>query len=522
MKSDVTDKSQLIADARTAVLEQTKKAVFDAVPYERATELLESLPPAQFVDDRVQLALDITVATRADHRPDLSGRALYAAFPAGSELKDTHLKRKWFTFAGVIEIASGNVDRAIKYKLIALELCEELKDWLGFYTEWVNFSTIAAGAGLYHDAAQYAMVALEAKGDGDLNWLSLRSIALVNRAHVLARLGRFADAEADVLSSLMCLTYPVSPAVRNQIVLAQSLFAEIRLERGDRFAAQTAVQALSTWVDACGVPVYKLQIDRVKARLLAFESGVEEAVSRLKSLLEQAHDLETKLGQTASEDLVLDILHSLERVHREHGDVKDANLWLEAIGKELRNNAAKMLDALANKPILTGHESIDAKLTEIDRYLRSRATLQASASGTANPTWTYVIGLSASASGAEDPSKEHGVRVARLAGLVAREIGLPDGMQRGLEAGCLVHDVGKASVPTSTLLKQVPLNSVEQQIYDAHPAVGAELLERVQLPEPNVVRNVIRFHHQPYEGVTGPCGEGDSLGSSHSLGLLCI
>jgi hypothetical protein len=88
------DESRLISEARVAVLAQTKKNEFDPVPYEHATLLLESLPPAKFVDDRVQLALDITVATRNDYRPDLSRRALYAAFAPGSELKDKYVERK--------------------------------------------------------------------------------------------------------------------------------------------------------------------------------------------------------------------------------------------------------------------------------------------------------------------------------------------------------------------------------------------------------------------------------------------
>jgi HD-GYP domain-containing protein (c-di-GMP phosphodiesterase class II) len=509
LKSGVTDKSRLIADARAAVLEQTKNAVFNVGPYERATELLESVPFAAFVDDRVQLALDIAVATRTDHRPDLSRRALYAAFPAGSELKDAHLKRKWFTFAGAIEIGFGNVHRALEYKLVALELCEELKDWLGFCAEWCNFSTIAAGAGLYHDAVQYSTIAIEGKGDGNPNWLGLRSLALVNRAHVLARLGRFADAEADVLSSLICLTYPVSPAVLNQIVTAQGLFAEIRLERGDRFAAQNAVQALSTWVDASGIPLYRLQIDRIRARLLAFEDGIEKAVSRLKTLLEEAHQLEAKLGQSASEDYVLDILHSLERVHREHSDVEGANNWLKAIGERLRKNAARMLDALADNPLFAD-ASVAGKVLEIDKYLQTKAAARPGGFGSTESSWNYLVALAASASGVEDPTKEHGVRVAKLAGLLTHELGLPQALQHGIQLGCLVHDVGKVSVPASVLMKRTPLNTSEQHLYDAHANVGAELLERLKHPEQSVLRNVVRFHHQPYAGSTPqhlPMGE---------------
>ena len=86
------------------------------------------------------MALDITVATRFDYRPDLSRRALYAAFPSGGEIKDKGLKRKWFTFAGIIEGASGNIARSIKYKLVALELSEQLKDSNGLVIEWLGFA----------------------------------------------------------------------------------------------------------------------------------------------------------------------------------------------------------------------------------------------------------------------------------------------------------------------------------------------------------------------------------------------
>ena len=81
------DESRLIAEAQAAVLEQTEKNEFDAAPYERATELLESLPPAKYVDERVRLALDITAATRSDYRLDLSRRALYAAFSLIANLR---------------------------------------------------------------------------------------------------------------------------------------------------------------------------------------------------------------------------------------------------------------------------------------------------------------------------------------------------------------------------------------------------------------------------------------------------
>jgi len=133
----------------------------------------------------------------------------------------------------------------------------------------------------------------------------------------------------------------------------------------------------------------------------------------------------------------------------------------------------------------------------------------------------HLIGLAAGASAVEDPSKEHGVRVARLAGLVARELGLSDTLQRGVEAGCLVHDLGKVSVPSPILVKRTSLSKAEQRLYDNHPAIGAELLESVKLPAQGVVRNVIRFHHHAYNGGTHSQVRGEAIPLESRIAAAC-
>ena len=206
---------------------------------------------------------------------------------------------------------------------------------------------------------------------------------------------------------------------------------------------------------------------------------------------------------------MLDILHSLECVHREHSDVEGANNWLKAIGERLRKNAARMLDALADNPFFADG-SVAGKVLEIDKYLQTRAAARPGRFGSTESSWNYLVALAASASGVEDPTKEHGVRVAKLAGLLTHELGLPQALQHGIQLGCLVHDVGKVSVPASVLMKRTPLDTSELLLYDAHANVGAELLERLKHPEQSVLRNVVRFHHQPYGGSTPqhlPMGE---------------
>ena len=220
------------------------------------------------------------------------------------------------------------------------------------------------------------------------------------------------------------------------------------------------------------------------------------------------------MGESPFEDIVLEVLHTLERVHRVHGTREGADKWLMAISSKLRSNAIRLLDAIGDKTLLADGTNITAKMAEIDKYLRSRSTARGGTFGTASSPWTHIVGLAASATGTEDPTKEHGVRVARLASLVAHELGLSDAVREGIAAGCVIHDVGKVSVPTSILLKTTPLDVNELYLYDAHPDVGAELVERLKHPEQSIVRNIVRFHHHPYIGDTSqsmPVGEGIPL-----------
>jgi hypothetical protein len=63
------EEAQRIAELRETLLEQSKRIGFDPAPFERAAELLESLPPTEFIDKRVQFALDLQtyLSEEAEH-----------------------------------------------------------------------------------------------------------------------------------------------------------------------------------------------------------------------------------------------------------------------------------------------------------------------------------------------------------------------------------------------------------------------------------------------------------------------
>ncbi len=101
---------------------------------------------------------------------------------------------------------------------------------------------------------------------------------------------------------------------------------------------------------------------------------------------------------------------------------------------------------------------------------------------------------------------EHARAVARLSGLVGREMSLPAHEMRTLLFGALLHDVGKIFVPDAILRKPGPLTPEERRIMQMHPIAGSRILERSEIPTGAVP--AVRHHHERYDGNGYPYGLG--------------
>jgi HD-GYP domain-containing protein (c-di-GMP phosphodiesterase class II) len=101
-------------------------------------------------------------------------------------------------------------------------------------------------------------------------------------------------------------------------------------------------------------------------------------------------------------------------------------------------------------------------------------------------------------------SKGHCERVARLAGALARQAGLPRARIELLEDIATVHDVGKIGIRESILNKQGPLTEEEWQSIQKHPEYTAEILE----PLGGFAGGIpfARHHHERYDGTGYPDG----------------
>src|SRR5215204_2720898 len=113
--------------------------------------------------------------------------------------------------------------------------------------------------------------------------------------------------------------------------------------------------------------------------------------------------------------------------------------------------------------------------------------------------FTQTITALAGAVDKRDPyTSKHSWRVKEIAGDIGRAMRLGEADLEALEWGGLLHDVGKIGVPDNVLLKQERLNREERMIMNAHPVLGAQIIQPVTRLSREM--RIIRHHHEWYNG----------------------
>jgi diguanylate cyclase (GGDEF)-like protein/putative nucleotidyltransferase with HDIG domain len=87
---------------------------------------------------------------------------------------------------------------------------------------------------------------------------------------------------------------------------------------------------------------------------------------------------------------------------------------------------------------------------------------------------------------------------------IGQDLGLTGDDLEALQAGALLHDIGKLAVPEHILTKPGKLTPQEFAKMKVHPIVGAEIVEQVQFPYP--VAPIVRAHHEKWDGSGYPFG----------------
>ena len=111
-------------------------------------------------------------------------------------------------------------------------------------------------------------------------------------------------------------------------------------------------------------------------------------------------------------------------------------------------------------------------------------------------------------------TRGHADRVSRIAGAIAREMGLSEKQIEQIELAGMLHDIGKIGVEDQILMKPARLDPHEQELMRRHPIYGASILEPSESLRP--LAPLVLHHHENYDGSgypEGRKGEDIPLGS---------
>lgn len=107
-------------------------------------------------------------------------------------------------------------------------------------------------------------------------------------------------------------------------------------------------------------------------------------------------------------------------------------------------------------------------------------------------------------------TRGHADRVSRIAGAIAREIGLPERQIEQIELAAMLHDIGKIGVEDRILMKPSRLDPDETIAMRRHSVYGASILEPSASLRPLVP--MVLHHHESYDGSGYPEGlKGDAI-----------
>lgn len=153
----------------------------------------------------------------------------------------------------------------------------------------------------------------------------------------------------------------------------------------------------------------------------------------------------------------------------------------------------------------TGIEDLQQALRH--RLRRQRTAVAAELAGAQATPQDALESLIAMLQLHERDGRGHATRVARLSMAIAEQL---DAGVGDLEAGALLHDIGKIDLPASILQKPAPLDDDEWRVMRTHPQVGYEMLRRQQRFAGAAA--IVRAHHESYDGSGYPLGlAGDDI-----------
>lgn len=104
----------------------------------------------------------------------------------------------------------------------------------------------------------------------------------------------------------------------------------------------------------------------------------------------------------------------------------------------------------------------------------------------------------------DSTTDEHNYRVTYFSLCLGEALNLPQASMQTLVKGAFLHDVGKIGIRDDILLKPAGLSSEEYETMKTHVGQGVRIVD--DIPWLRDSKDVIRFHHERYDGGGYPLG----------------
>uniref|UniRef100_UPI0025EB6247 HD-GYP domain-containing protein n=1 Tax=uncultured Aureimonas sp. TaxID=1604662 RepID=UPI0025EB6247 len=146
----------------------------------------------------------------------------------------------------------------------------------------------------------------------------------------------------------------------------------------------------------------------------------------------------------------------------------------------------------------------DAQRKLADRAAWLRAEVDAAIGELRRREEEIIHRLTLAAGYKDEDTAIHTVRMARMCGDIARELGLEPGLCRDIELAAPMHDIGKVGIRDEVLLKRGKLDEGEMQHMREHPRIGGSILEGSTCDLLRLASVIAMTHHERWDGTGYP------------------
>lgn len=104
----------------------------------------------------------------------------------------------------------------------------------------------------------------------------------------------------------------------------------------------------------------------------------------------------------------------------------------------------------------------------------------------------------------DEDTGDHVKRLGMYSTLLSEKVELSKELKKNIKRFSSLHDIGKVAIPSEILKKPSKLTEEEFKKVKEHVNIGYDLVKKLKLG--NVAENIVRYHHEKWDGTGYPCG----------------